>query len=98
VVTVLYRHGSRLASDCTVKSRLERKQVKESQFADDLHCMLHPELYYESVGRSFVVEASHFGLTVSLSKTKGLAGIDGTCRIAMASRVFGSLCEAIFVN
>ena len=83
------------------------------------------------------MEASHFGLTVSLSKTKCLAigaGIDcddvaplsveegeieivseltylGSClcddgevtneitfRIAKASRAFGSLCEAIFVN
>ena len=35
-VTVLYKHGRRLVGDHTVKSRLQRVQVTESQFADDL--------------------------------------------------------------
>jgi len=92
-----------------------------------------------SAGQGFVLEARHFGLTVSLPKTKGMAmgaGIssvdvfplsvgdglgeikmvseftylgsclcdDGevtnevACRIARASKAFGSLCEAIFMN
>ena len=35
-VTMLYKHGRRLVGDHTVKSRLQRVQVIESQFADDL--------------------------------------------------------------
>ena len=45
-----------------------------------LHCMLASQTAFESVKQSFVVDTSHFGLTVSLPKTKGLAmgaGIDG---------------------
>ena len=79
-VTVLYSHGRRLAGDHTVKSRLERVQVTESQFADDLALYAASQTAFESVGQSFAVEASHFGLTISLPKTKGLAmgaGIDG---------------------
>ena len=35
-VPVLYKHGGKLVGDCTVKSRLLRVQISESQFADDL--------------------------------------------------------------
>jgi len=38
-----------------------------------LHCMLASQTAFESVKQSFVVDTSHFGLTVSLPKTKGLA-------------------------
>jgi len=41
-VTVLFKHGRRLVGDCTVKSRLERVKVTESQFADN------PALYATS--------------------------------------------------
>ena len=79
-VTVLYKHGRRLVGDRIVKSRLERVQATKSQFADDLALYAESRTAFESVGWSFVVEASHFGLTVNLSKTKGLAmgaGING---------------------
>ena len=77
---MLYRHGRRLVDDLIVKSRLEKAQVAASQFANDLALYAASQTAFESVGWSFVVETSHFGLTVGLPKTKGLAmgaGIDG---------------------
>jgi len=79
-VAVLYKHGRRLVGYCTAKSRLERVQVTESQFADDLAVYAASWTAFESVGQSFVVGASYFGSTVSLSKTKDMAmgaGIGG---------------------
>jgi len=35
-VSVLYKHGRKLVKDRTVKFRLLKVQVTESQFADDL--------------------------------------------------------------
>ena len=70
-VNVLCRHRRRLVGDHTVKSGLDRVQVTEFQFADDLVMYAAFQTEFESVGQSFVVEASHFGLTVGLTKTKG---------------------------
>ena len=72
-VTVLCKHGRRLLGDNIIKSRLQRVQVTESQFADDLALYDASQSAFESAGRSFVVEISHFELTVSLPKTKGMA-------------------------
>ena len=72
-VTVLYKHGRKLVGDYTVKSRLQRVQVTESQFADDLALYAASRSAIESVGKSFVAGASQFGLTVSLPTTKGMA-------------------------
>ena len=85
-VTVLYKHGSKLVEDCTAKSRLLKVNVSESQFADDAALYAVTWAASESVGRSFVHVASQYGLTVSLSKIKGLV-------IMYASGEDGILCK-----
>ena len=72
-VTVLYKHGRKLVGDRTVKSRLLKVQVTESQFADDLALYTVTRAALESADGRFVDVASCCGLTVSLVKTKGLA-------------------------
>ena len=71
-MTVLYRHGRKLVGDRTAKSRFLKVQVTESQFADDLALYAVSRTAFESISRRFVQEASCYGLTVSLQKTKGL--------------------------
>ena len=70
---MLYKHGRRLVGDHTVKTRLQRVQVTESQFANDLGLYAASRSSFESAGKSFVKGTSQFGLTVSLPKTKGMA-------------------------
>lgn len=62
-----------LVGDRTSKARLESVRITETQFADDaaLYASSRDEL--EEVARSFVGTAQQWGLTVSLSKTKGMA-------------------------
>ena len=57
-VPVLYKHGRKLVGDCTVKSRLLRVRISESQFADDLalyavNCAMFELVEVCSGGRSF---------------------------------------------
>ena len=47
--------------------------VSESQFTDDLALYAANCAAFESAGRQFVQVGAHFCLTVSSSKTKGLA-------------------------
>ena len=70
---MLYKHGRRLVGDRTAKSRLLKVQVSKSQFADDLALYAPNRAAFKSAGRQFVQVGAHFGLTVSTSKTKGLA-------------------------
>ena len=72
-VTVLYKHGSKMVGDCTAKLKLLKAEVTESQFADDLALYAVYRTAFESIGRCFVQIAGQYGLTVSLSKTQGLA-------------------------
>jgi len=72
-VPVLYKYGRKLVGDHTVKSRLSRIRISESQFADDLALYAVDRAMFESAGRKFVYVGNQFGLTVSIPKTKGLA-------------------------
>ena len=71
-VTVRYRHGRRLVGDRTSKSRLHLIRIKESQFADDVAVCATSRNTFESATREFVSAASKWGLTVSITKTKGM--------------------------
>ena len=69
-VPVLYKYGRKLVGDHTVKSRLLRVRISESQFADDLALYAVDHAMFESAGRKFV----HIGnQAVSILKIKGLA-------------------------
>ena len=46
-----------------VKSRLQKIQVTELQFANDLALYVASRSAFESAGKSFAVGASQFGLT-----------------------------------
>ena len=70
-VNVLYKHGRKLVSDCTAKSKLNRTKITESQFNDAaVYTTTHSAL--EDSTRMFADTAQQWGLTVSTSKTKGL--------------------------
>ena len=72
-VDVLPRHGRKLVGDRTAKSRLCVVRVTESEFADDVALYTSSRDCLESVAKKFVEEASKWGLTVSIEKTKGMA-------------------------
>ena len=72
-VDVLYRHGRKLVGDRTTKTRLSVVRVTESQFADDVALYARSREHLEIVAKKFVEEASKWGLTVSIGKTKGMA-------------------------
>jgi hypothetical protein len=71
-VNVLYKHGRKLVSDRTAKSKLNRTKITESQFADDAAVYTTTRNALEVSTRMFVDIAQQWGLTVSTSKTKGL--------------------------
>ena len=74
---VLFQHRKKLVGDKTAKSRLCTVRVTESQFADDAALYAGFRKGLESMTTTFVEEASKWGLTVSLEKTKGMAMGEG---------------------
>ena len=60
VVPVLYKYGRKLVGDHTVKSRLLRVCISESQFADDLALYAVDRAIFESAGRKFVQVGSQW--------------------------------------
>ncbi len=72
-IDVLFRHGRKLVGDRTAKSRLNLVRVSELQFADDVVLYASNRTCLESLAKKFVEEAGKWGLTVSISKTKGMA-------------------------
>ena len=69
-VDVLSRPGRRLVGDRTAKSRL---RITESQFVDDLALFASTRDKLENVTVGFVKETGRWGLTVGITKTKGMA-------------------------
>ena len=76
-VNVLSHPGRKLVGDRTAKSRLAVVKVTESQFADDLALYASTREKLERVTAGFVRMTSRWGLTVNVSKTKGMAFGDG---------------------
>jgi len=72
-VDVLSRPRRKLISDRTAKSWLNNAKVIESQFADDPALYASSRDRLESVTTGFVRRSSKWGLTVSVSKTKGMS-------------------------
>ena len=72
-VDVLSRPGRRLVGDRTAKSRLNVVRIAESQFADDLALFASTRGKLENVTVGFMKETGRWGLTVSVTKTKGMA-------------------------
>ena len=72
-IDVLSRPGRRLVGDRTAKSRLNVVRIAESQFVDDLALFASTRDKLENVTVRFVKEAGRWGLTVSVTKTKGMA-------------------------
>ena len=75
-VDVLSRPGRRLIGDRTAKSSLNVVRIAESQFADDLALFASTRDKLENVTAGFVKETGRWGLTVSITKTKGMASDD----------------------
>ena len=71
-VDVLFRHGRKLVGDRTVKSRLNVMKITESQLADDVALYTKTRHALEQAFRKFEGNASEWGLTVSIEKTKGI--------------------------
>ena len=69
-IPILYQHGRKLVGDRTAKSRLLKVLVTESHV---LAMQTVTRAALVLAGKRFIRLASCFGLTVSLSKTKGLA-------------------------
>ena len=72
-VDVLFSHGRKLVGDRTAKSRLSSVRITESQFADDVALYTSSRTVLESAALKFVENASLWGLTVSVEKTKAMA-------------------------
>ena len=72
-VMVKYRHGRKLVGDRTAKSRLNEIKVTESQFADDTALYSTSRDAFECTTQKFIDTATHWGLTVSIHKTKGMS-------------------------
>ena len=71
-VNVLYKHGRKLVSDRTAKSRLEVERVTETQFADDVALYATSHDAFETMTVGYDQVADDFGLKLSIEKTKGL--------------------------
>ena len=71
-VNVLYRIGRKLVGDRTTKSRLQEVKVTETQFADDAALYSTSRDGFESSTKGFAAVAAEWGMTVSVSKTKGM--------------------------
>ena len=71
-VNVRYKHGRKLVSDRTAKSRLQEVRITESQFADDVAVYATTREAFEDATSVFIRTAAEWGLTVSIEKTKGL--------------------------
>ena len=71
-IDVLYKHGRKLVSDRTAKSRLNVVRVTETQFADDAALYATSREAFESVAAGYEQVASDFGLKLSVEKTKRL--------------------------
>ena len=71
-VDVLYKHGRKLVSDRTAKSKLHCTKITESQFADDAAVYTTTRSTFKHGAKMFAATAQEWGLTVSTSKTKGL--------------------------
>ena len=69
---VRYKLDRRLVGDRTAKSRLSSARITESQFADDVALYSLSRESFEKCTTSFITCTSEWGLTVSLTKTKGL--------------------------
>ena len=76
-IDMLSRPGRRLVGDRTVKSQLNVVRITESQFADDLALFASTRDKLENVTAGFVKETGRWGLTVSITKTKGMVSGEG---------------------
>ena len=68
-----YKHGRKLVGDRTAQSRLNEIKVTESQCADDTALYSMSRDAFESTTQKFINAATHWGLTVSIHKTKGMS-------------------------
>ncbi len=70
---VKYKHGRKLVGGRTAKSHLNEIKVTESQFPDDAALYRMSRDAFESTTQKFIDTAPHWGLTVSIHKTKGMS-------------------------
>ena len=71
-VDMLYKHGRKLVSDRTAKSKLHCTKITESQFADDATLYTTTRRTFEHSTKMLADTAQEWVLTVNVSKTKGL--------------------------
>lgn len=71
-IEALYKLERKLVGDRTAKAKLDKVKVTESQFADDVALYATSRASFETVAKSIVHESKRWGMTVSLTKTKGM--------------------------